>query len=732
MSDPSEPDVGEQGVALHPSHHAALAAEASQRRQRNALIGLAVGSTLVLLIGGVAFLASRSGGDRTATPSIPSVSVESTDVATTQVTTTEPAATTTVPAPTTTLPMPVAALADAGPDLAVDAGSVVTLNAVEVTEGAEPDDVTWRQTDGPDVTGGVGALGGTSVSFGAPDDIVTLRFELVVTSGDRAADAPEAVDELTVRVFEEASNAVFVDGERGDDGADGSMDAPLRTVAAAAERAVDGADVYGRSIGVYTETQTIRLDTGTSLYGGFDENWNRDRNDRLRIEGASTGVIVAGDGDRRVSSIELAGADAAPGRRAIGIRVADAEVVTIEDSRIVAGAAGNGIENSGEEAAAASIGVLVVDTTELRIERTTVNGSEGGDGVSFGDDARTSNRSDAASGSDGSGVIGGDGGADDDAPGGNGGDGGASGPGDDAEGSRGGVGGQEPQENGTPGRAGAGGDGGRGGDGGVGQPDNDPAIPIGMPGLSGQSGSTGVGAGGGGGGAAGGGAGLATGGGGGGGGAGGQGSSGGVGGGGGGGSLGIWAVRVDSVVIVESLVAGGAGGAGGSGGAAGTGGDGGAGGAGIEGGEQIAGAGNGAGGGGGGAGGAGGVGGGGAGGPSYGMLTSQVDDVEITTSTIRGGGGGNGADGGVGGAGGGAGGNGSGRSGGAEGVAGIGEIGERGAGASGGSSFGWYDADGAIQSFEGADFIEGNAGAGGQGSTIGSAGFEVNVNVDSQ
>lgn len=706
----------------------------SQRRQRNALIGLAVASTIVLLIGGVAFLASRSGGTNDATlDSIPAPTIAPSTVADTTTTST----TTTSTSTTTTLPEPVDAVADAGPDLAVDAGGVATLQAVAVTEGAEDDEVMWRQTGGPDVTAGVGALGGRAVSFGAPDDVVTLEFELVVVSGTRAATAPEAVDALTVRVFEQADAAVFVDAERGDDAGDGSMESPVRSLVEASRRASGGADLYVRSIGTYNESEPIQLGTGSSLYGGFDENWNRDRAARIQINAAAVGIIVDGDGDRKISAVELTASDAEVGRRAIGVRVSDGETVIIEDSRIVSGRAGDGVSADDDGLAGASVGVLVIDTGEIRLERSTVNGGGGGNG---GSSAGAQDRSTAESGDDGNGIEPGSGGADDgegsQRPGGDGGSGASNGPGDDAPGELGGAGGEEQGDDGTAGRGGLGGAGGRGGNGGVGSFGADDAVPIGASGAIGDPGASGTGAGGGGGGASGFGVGLATGGGGGGGGAGARGSNGGLAGGGGGGSIGVWAVRVDRVVITESLVAAGRGGDGALGAAAGAAGDGGVGGAGVEGGEGgeggegVAVAGNGAGGGGGGAGGVGGVGGGGAGGPSYGMLTSDVGAVEIMATTIRGGGGGTGGDGGGGGAGGVDGADGSDRTGGVGGSAGAGDVAARGNGASGGSSFGWFDVDDAIQTFDGAEFIEGVAGAGGQGSTSGETGVEANANVD--
>ncbi|MEP4594080.1 MAG: hypothetical protein ABJ381_20015, partial [Ilumatobacter sp.] len=433
----------------------------SQRRQRNALIGLGVASAIVLLIGSVAFLASRSGG----TGAVAEVSTPEVTSAPSAVDTTTTSSTTTS-APTT-LPPPVGAAADAGPDLDVDAGSVVTLQASTVTEGAGDDDVTWRQISGPDVTAGVGALGGRAVSFGAPDEIVTLQFELVVSSGDRAATAPEAVDALTVRVFEQADATVFVDAETGDDAGDGSMESPLRSLAVAAAMASDGADLYVRSVGTYVEADPILLGPGTSLYGGFDENWNRDRAVRARIDAASVGIIVEGDGDRRVSAIDLTAASAEPGRRSIGVRVADAETVTVEDSRIVSGDAGNGTSDDDDPeigVAGTSVGILAVDTGELRVERSTVNGGRGGDGVS---PTRGSDVSPGGSGADGDGDEAGAGGVagdDDDGSqaGGDGAPGASNGAGADAEGDDGGGGGEDRGDDGGPGLGGEEGDGGGG------------------------------------------------------------------------------------------------------------------------------------------------------------------------------------------------------------------------------------------------------------------------------
>jgi hypothetical protein len=696
----------------------------AQRRQRNALIGLGVGSGIVLLIGIIAAVLTRDPGSATVPTTFSTVVTTTSTVppATT-------AATTSTTATSTTLPAPVPAVADAGPDLVVASGEVVTLSALDATEGADDESIVWRQTVGPDVTSGVGALGGRVVSFGAPADVVTLEFELVVSSGDPAATSPEAVDAIVVRVFEDADRLLFVDGERGDDTAIGSMEVPLRSIGAAALMA-DGRDIYVRSVGTYTEQATVRLGPGTSLYGGFDTDWKRDRSQRVRLDGAAVAVVVEGDVDRTIGSIELTAADADPGGRSIGIRIIDGETVTVADSRVLAGEGGAG---TGEAGAAVSAGVLAVQTGEVRIERSTVNASDGGrgvDGASFDSDAAVGEAGDdAAAGEAGDGAAG-----DGLRVGGDGGRGGFTSDGEDASEPGGGAGGTAAVSDGEPGRGGLGGAGGVGGDGGQGLFDGDVAAPVGASGSIGESGQSGNGGAGGGGGF---GPLIVRGGGGGGGGGGADVGSGGAAGGGGGGSIGVWAVDVDRVVIDESLVAAGRGGAGGNGGAAERGGAGGLGGEGAEGSNGfIVGdggdGGDGGGAGGGGAGGGGGRGGGGAGGPSYGMLTSGVDDVEVRASTIRGGAGGSGADGGLGGTAGGDGNDGSGRRGGDGGSAGIGDAAEQGAGASGGSSYGWFDVDGASQTFDEAAFIEGNAGPGGAGSSRGDDGVQTAANVDAE
>ena len=610
----------------------------------------------------------------------------------------------------TTLPpstVPIVANADAGADLLVNRGDEFRLVAADLAPGTPNAAVRWTQIEGPDATAGVGSLRGAEAVAIAPDDVATLVFTLEVAGTDGVD-----TDDVVVRVFEDASRAAFVDGERGIDSGDGTMAAPFKSIAAAAT-AARGSDLYVRSVGIYDESDaTIELASGMSIYGGFDENWKRDADRRVVIIGDEVAIAVFGDAERWIASIELKSADVSGEGPSIGVLISGAQVVNLIDSRVVSGQGGAGAPGG---SGALSIGLSATDVDRLSIERSTVNGGSGGDGGIAPDTVTAVGAGGAGGAANGrnAGVGSGGGGA-----GGRGGDtsNGVNGGSGQSSGGQGGT-------NGAPdGLAGSGGDGGVGGVGGDGGDDlvsaaDEETVPVGAVGGTGEPGIAGRGGGGGGGGF---GPLFVVGGGGGGAGAGGAPGSGGSGGGGGGGSVGLHAVGVDRIVILESLIAGGRGGSGAAGGAGepgGAGGPGGSGAVGIGGGD----------GGGGGAGGGGG--GGGGGGPSYGMLTTRVTELFIDSTRIRGGGGGAGGDGGAGGSVGGGGGGGSGRTGGIPGSPVGPDADLQGDGASGGSSYGWFDDSGADQAFNDVSFGEGTAGSGGDGASPGDDGAVITSNV---
>lgn len=687
-----------------------------EERHRNVLIALSVTAVFVLIAGVITFVASQGGNgiapSSTVLPAAQPTSQPGTTVTQAATTTTASATTTT---PSTTLLLP--ANAEAGEDLLVDRAAEFVLTAENLAEGTPDAAVRWTQTAGPDVTAGRGSLLGIEVAAIAPLDVSTLAFTLEVAGTDGVA-----TDDVIVRVLEDVDQAVFVDGERGDDRAAGSIDAPMRSLAVAVQLA-SGRDVYVRSVGTYdTTAASLELSDGMSLYGGFDEDWMRNVNQRVVIDGAAIAIRAAGSSERWLSAIEVTASDAAAGSNSAGVLVKGAGAISVLDSRIVGGDGGSGVDGS---SGGMSSGVFVSGATEVRIERSTINaarGGGGGDGITVGAPADTASVGGNASGRDagaggGSGATGG----------GRGGTGGNTGGGASAP--NGGAGGLDGSPDGQAGSGGVGGNGGSGGSGGVGvaQSDENATVPVGRGGISGDAGSPGAGGSGGGGGN---GPLLVSGGGGGGGGAGGAATGGAAPGGGGGGSIGLWTVGVEHLVVIESLVAGGRGGDGGLGAFATIAQAGGDGGNGVEGaGGLLADGGNGGGGGGGGAGGTGGQGGGGAGGPSLGMLTTGVVLVEISATTVRGSSGGKGADGGVGGASGFGGSDGNGRRGGAGGLPANDVNANAGAGASGGSSYGWLDDSTANQVLDAAEFVAGTAGSGGNGSAPGDAGFQMSANV---
>jgi hypothetical protein len=637
-------------------------------QQPRALIALGT-TAVVLLVAGIVVSVRGGGGDEqiatdtgapvtTTLPAATTIPAATTTPPTTVTATTTSTTTTTSTSTTTTVP-PDPAVADAGADLVASFGQEVTLAALNMSH---PDQsVVWRQVGGPDVTEGVGQLLGAERTFVAPTAPATLLFEVDVTG----LGADVATDDLRIDVFEDAATAVFVDGERGDDGGDGSRERPFKTFAKALVFTGEGdADIHLRAIDGFTYELDQRHSSygGTSVYGGYDADWVYDAGRRTSVDGwsvyqstdvtLSTLDIVPGhemyiavSGRVVVHNSSVVGADGV-GRRSMGVVVEALDEIVFDSVHIVAGAGGNGddgLSPDGDSATAAA--------------GKNASKRSGGDGAGGGGDG-------------GNGGAGRKSGA----------DGGPSGSG----GSGGGIG-----KNGKPGAGGVGGSGGTGGDGGQGLHDEEGFEARGASGAVGSNGASGgSGRGGGGGG----GLILHDGGGGGGGGAGGAGGLGGVGGEGGWGSIGLKISGVRSVVIRSSVIEGGFGGNGGAGGDGASGPFGGDGGTGANGVSSIVDtAGSGGGGGGGGRGGFGGQGGGGAGGASIGLLTFDVDTIEVVGTVIRGGVGGDGGAGGDGGNHGVEGGTGDGRDRGGGSRAFYGLEADSGIPAAGGPSIGWWD-----------------------------------------
>jgi hypothetical protein len=401
----------------------------------------------------------------------------------------------------------------------------------------------------------------------------------------------------------------------GKDSADGTKDAPLRSIGAAIVRASTAFPkqaVFVRA-GVYNES--IAMVAGVSVYGGFDESWELaptattellGTSPVVRFESITVPTLLRG---LTVRSRDALG----PGASSYAIVVRASREIELRDVTIEAGLGAPGAEGSpGEDGAPAG-----------------ANGIRGQPGCERSS-GFCSSCSQPQGGAGGYSFCG--------KPGGRGGNAGLGGSGGYAGGyGEGGTPGGAPapdeRMNGSPGASGARGASGLSGNGGGPLGTFADGMYIPAHGSSGSAGGPGAGGGGGGGGGGGTSGCNSYGSAGGGGGGGGCGGSGGAGGGGGGGSFGLIAIDA-SIVLRSSMVTTSAGGPGGRGGRGGLGTAGGAGGLGGPYGSGQDDAGYGAAGGAGGAGGGGGHGGGGGGGPSAPLVCLGASTIGVSLTAL--------------------------------------------------------------------------------------------------
>lgn len=560
-----------------------------------------------------------------------------------------------------------APVADAGPDVDATQGLLIALSGRGSDADGDALFFTWRQTRGPDVTGGSGTLSGPNPRFTTPDEVLTLAFELVVRDGSRSS----APDSVQVNVLEDRNRSAFVDGDAGDDTTGtGSRAQPFATLGKALST-LNGSmrDLYVRTRAAqasYDETGgALEIPAGTSLYGGYDANWMRDpKGNRTRLDTNHRGLrFTALTLDAALSGFDLRVADGPDaGTDVFGVLgTGDGSArMMLSDNVITAGDVPDGQASP----AGTSYGVALHSLAEASIRDNTITAGKGGDGAAggSGDVGEDGDRGDNGNLDGGRSAPGGSGGA-----GGNGGGGGTRGGG---LGGNGGGGDDGTAGSAPLGGSVAGGGGGRGGSGDGGTlPDSGGGGSTGGRGVPGSAGSgagsgslasslfplgTGAvgGRGGHGSGGGGGGGGEANvvgvvGGGGGGGGEGGGGGFGGAGGSGGGASIGVWLHGIDSCELTGNTVTARNGGAGGGSGGGGSGGGGGTRGTGSAGDSNVFGnGGSGANGGSGGGGGTGGSGGAGGGGPSFGVAfgagMAPILSANTVTSANAGAGGGGG------------------------------------------------------------------------------------------
>jgi hypothetical protein len=559
-------------------------------------------------------------------------------------------------------------IAMAGMDQAVTAGFAVTLDG---GDSFDPDGnrltYVWRQVSGPDVTDGQGKFDGRRTIFAAPREVRSVVMKLIVTDVDGLTGSVLVV----VNALEDAERAFFVDRDSGSDSTgDGSKDNPFQTILTALGSISDRQDIYVMNprSGSYTPAQTLNVPNGTSLYGGYDKRWIRDRvANKTRVVSSHPNAVSFSDveQDAWFDGFDLTGGNApsssGSGRNTAGVVVAEGGArMHILSNSIRAGNAGASTTSGG----GTSYGVYVYNIDSVQVIGNRINSGFGGSGASPA--AASDSAGGGGNGSNGSGTTGGGGGSGGGGRGGNAGTGfGESGDGGtDGSGGSGGDGGAGGPGSGSTGATDAdGGPGGRGGNGGnggngFGTFDNR-GVFVPQPGANGGSGNPGLGGGGGGGGRANGNG--VNGGGGGGGGGGGRGGAGGAGGHGGGASIAVVVAMVRDAEIYENELVSATGGRGGTGARGQDGGNGGKGGTGAAANSSsvFGTGGEGAEGGGGGKGGRGGTGGGGGGGPSYGFVVGPGSTADIRDNRITNGAGGSPGSGSSGGFGGVSGGNGT-------------------------------------------------------------------------
>ncbi len=193
-------------------------------------------------------------------------------------------------------------------------------------------------------TAGVGGVAGDSSDGGAGGRAVSSA------GGD-----PGGVVDLPDDLFED-SNGDGIDGDieqavfvspTGDDTADGTMGAPVRSIGHAVElAALTGKDVY-LCDGTYPENVTIE-DTAVNLYGGYDcdSDWTRGTGRAEVAPEAGIALTVRNVPSAMVvDRLDFTAPDAPasePGASSIGVLIVDASDIEIAHSSITAGNATGG------------------------------------------------------------------------------------------------------------------------------------------------------------------------------------------------------------------------------------------------------------------------------------------------------------------------------------------------------------------------------------------------------
>ncbi|MCA9559715.1 MAG: DUF1565 domain-containing protein, partial [Myxococcales bacterium] len=170
----------------------------------------------------------------------------------------------------------------------------------------------------------------------------------------------------------DASRAIFVDTERGDDDVNqGSRFDPVRSITKGIEiAAARGYDVY-ISHGAYRET--VHLVEGVNLYGGYDasEGWRRDAAVETVVQGEGMGLVgMSIIATTEVQRLHVRSADTeVPGQSSYAGYLVDSVGVVLRDSVFTSGRGGPGADGQpgsvGNNGSAGALGQDAQDSSNI-------------------------------------------------------------------------------------------------------------------------------------------------------------------------------------------------------------------------------------------------------------------------------------------------------------------------------------------------------------------------------
>ncbi|MBN2496851.1 MAG: choice-of-anchor D domain-containing protein [Deltaproteobacteria bacterium] len=170
---------------------------------------------------------------------------------------------------------------------------------------------------------------------------------------------PAYIDRDCDGIDGEIDRAVFVSA-LGDDGHDGSMNYPVRSISRGLQVAVaDSKDYLLVSAGTFNEASTLSLANGKSIYGGYDPvSWQRSSGNVTRIVvSSSTAVSASGISSTTwLAQLEIEGANAAAGGSAYGVLAVSSSGLGLLDCTVEAGRGGDGSDGSSPSGSASDGG----------------------------------------------------------------------------------------------------------------------------------------------------------------------------------------------------------------------------------------------------------------------------------------------------------------------------------------------------------------------------------------